>query len=196
MFGPGARVNPVERDPFALFPRRMSEWVGSTSTLEPSIEEVLAADDYLNATYISREARAPVGMFVAFYNKQTEGQGIHSPEVCLPSAGWEIYSLDPYRVEMPDTPYGSFMVNRAVIQNGTEQQLVYYWFEQRGVRMTNDFKAKISVLKDGFIRGRTDGALVRFITPIASGESEAQAEERLQAMMAQSLNKLPRFVPF
>ena len=34
-------------------------------------------------------------MFVAFYDKQTEGDGIHSPEVCLPVGGWEIFSLEP-----------------------------------------------------------------------------------------------------
>jgi hypothetical protein len=36
----------------------------------------------------------------------------------------------------------ALQVNRAVIQKGLSNQLVYYWFEQRGRRMTNDFAAK------------------------------------------------------
>jgi hypothetical protein len=36
-----------------------------------------------------------------------------------------------------------FEVNRAVIQKGLSEQLVYYWFEQRGKRITNDFIAKL-----------------------------------------------------
>ena len=38
---------------------------------------------------------------------------------------------------------------------------VYYWFEQRGKRMTSDYLAKASVVWDSLTRGRTDGALTR-----------------------------------
>ena len=193
---PGKRVTHIDRERFILFPTMLDGWRSTTQRLEPDIEEVLAADDYLNANFYTPAAAAPVNMFVAFYNKQTEGQGIHSPEVCLPSGGWEIFSLEPHQVDLPNTSYGSFMVNRAVIQNGVSQQLVYYWFEQRGVRMTNDFKAKLSVLKDGFTRGRTDGALVRYVTPIMKGETEADAEARLMILLEQSLGHLPKYVPF
>ena len=93
------------------------------------------------------------------------------------------------------TSWGSFAVNRAVIQKDNVQQLVFYWFEQRGKRMTNDVKAKISVLWDGLTIGRTDGALVRFITQIQPGESEADAEARILKMMDEALPRLPRFAP-
>jgi exosortase D (VPLPA-CTERM-specific) len=185
----------LEREPFALYPRSLGDWRGVTAQLEPDIERVLAADDYINATY-QAPGRVPVNMFVAFYENQTEGQGLHSPEVCLPSGGWEIFTLENYSVDMSDTPYGVFEVNRAVIQKGLQQSLVYYWFEQRGARMTNDIKAKLWVLWDGFTKGRTDGALVRYVTVIAPGESVEAADARLQEMMRLSLPRLPRFVPF
>ena len=188
----------VERDPFALFPRRVEGWAGSTTRLEPEIERVLGASDYLNATYTAPGAGAAgyVNLFVAFYDKQTEGSGIHSPEVCLPTGGWEIFSLEPHSVDMAGTGYGAFEVNRAVIQKGLSRQLVYYWFEQRGTRMTNDFTAKLAVLWDGLTEGRTDGALVRFVTPIGPREAPEAADARLQAFMREALEPLPRFVPF
>jgi EpsI family protein len=136
-----------------------------------------------------------VNLFVAYYDKLTEGQGIHSPEVCLPVGGWEVFSIEPYEVSLPNTVYGTFEVNRAVIQKGLSKQLVYYWFEQRGKRMTNDYKAKASVVWDSLTMGRTDGALVRFVTPIAQGESEAEADARMQRFMAGSLERLPSYVP-
>jgi len=185
----------IERDPFAIYPRSIGDWRGATQTLEPAVERVLAADDYITATY-SAPGEVPVSFFVAFYHKQTEGQGIHSPEVCLPSGGWEIFSIAPHTVDMTDTPYGTFDLNRAVIQKGLEQMLVYYWFEQRGVRMTNDVVAKLRVLWDGFSKGRTDGALVRYVTEIRPGETIADADARLQSFMRVNLQKLPRFVPF
>ncbi|MEX0340565.1 MAG: VPLPA-CTERM-specific exosortase XrtD [Arenibacterium sp.] len=185
----------IDRDPFALFPRTIGDWRGSTFALDPEVEHVLGATDYLNAHYASPTERETVSHFVAFYESQTEGSGIHSPEVCLPVGGWEIFTLEPYEVSFPDTVYGTFNVNRAVIQKGVSKQLVYYWFEQRGQRMTNDFTAKMSVVYDSLAKGRTDGAMVRFITPIREDESDADADARLQRFMAQSLPSLPRFVP-
>lgn len=186
---------PVSRDPFVLFPSHIDDWRGVRSTLEPDIEEVLGADDYINATYSSSAEPGFVHFFVAFYNKQTEGSGIHSPEVCLPVGGWEVYSIDPYTVNVKDTVYGTFQVNRAVIEKGVSRQIVYYWFEQRGRRMTSDYLAKGAVLYDSLSIGRTDGALVRYVTPISERETEADADARLLRFMKASLPRLPRFVP-
>jgi EpsI family protein len=82
-----------------------------------------------------------------------------------------------------------------VIQKGLSKQIVYYWFEQRGKRMTNDYAAKISVVWDSLTMGRSDGALVRFVTAIGEGETEAAAEARMQRFMADILNRLPKYIP-
>ena len=96
---------------------------------------------------------------------------------------------------MPGTVYGDFVANRAVIQKGLSKQLVYYWFEQRGKRMTNDYLAKGSVIYDSLTMGRADGAMVRFVTPIGPQETVAAADARIQAFMAGLLPSLPRFIP-
>ena len=191
---PPERVVP-DRDAFALFPREIGGWSGYFSPLEPEVEAVLRASDYVNATYVSPDGRQAVNFFSAYYDKQTEGSGIHSPQVCLPVGGWEVFSIDPTPVSMPGTVYGDFNVNRAIIQKGLSRQLVYYWFEQRGQRLTNDYVAKASVVWDSLVIGRTDGALVRFVTPIAEGETEAEADARMQAFMATLLPRLPDFIP-
>lgn len=185
----------IAREPFALFPRQIGDWSGSTALLDVDIERVLGASDYLNASFASAAEPGIVNMFVAFYDTQTEGQGIHSPQVCLPVGGWEIFSLVPHTVDFTAAGYGTFEVNRAVIQKGFSKQLVYYWFEGRGKRMVNDFRAKLSVVYDGLATGRTDGALVRYVTPIGEAETEADAEDRLMLFIGQSLPPLPRFVP-
>jgi exosortase D (VPLPA-CTERM-specific) len=188
------RITP-DRDVFALFPRAIAGWQGQVIPLDPEVETVLGATDYINATYLSPSGTATVSFFAAWYASQTDGAGIHSPEVCLPVGGWEVFSLDPYAISLPTTRYGDFQVNRAVIQKGLSNQLVYYWFDQRGRRMTNDYAAKATVVYDSLTRGRTDGAMVRFTTPIADGESEADADMRLQGFMAEALQRLPTFIP-
>jgi exosortase D (VPLPA-CTERM-specific) len=191
---PPERVEPP-RDSFAVFPRTVGDWSGAPEALDREIEQVLGADDYVNITFAAPGETSFVNFFAAWYAKQTEGSGIHSPEVCLPVGGWEVFSIDPTPVSMPGTVYGDFMVNRAVIQKGLSKQLVYYWFEQRGKRMTNDYVAKASVVYDSLTMGRADGAMVRFVTAIGHDEKVADADARLQRLMAEVLPRLPRFIP-
>ena len=191
---PRDRIDPP-RDGFSLFPRDVGAWSGSISALDPETERVLGATDYINATYVTPGEASYVNFFAAWYQKQTEGDGIHSPAVCLPVGGWEVFSIDPTLISIPGTVYGDFNVNRAVIQKGLNKQLVYYWFEQRGKRMTNDYVAKASVVWDSLTMGRSDGAMIRFVTPIGTDETEADADARMQRFMAELLQKLPRFVP-
>lgn len=185
----------VERDSFVLFPSNLGEWSSVSTRLEPEIEEILGADDYINATFFRPDSSETINFFAAWYAKQTEGQGIHSPEVCLPAGGWEVFALEATQISIPDTVYGDFMVNRAIIEKGLSRQLVYYWFEQRGERMTNDFAAKFAVVYDSLTIGRTDGALVRFVTPIGENETPEEADARMQAFMVDVLDRLPRFIP-
>jgi len=189
-----ARVQ-VSRDAFQTFPRNIGLWSGAPQVLDLEVERVLAANDYYSGSFQSQDEATYVNFFAAWYEKQTEGSGIHSPAVCLPVGGWEVSAIDPTEVTIPNTSYGTFTLNRAVIQKGLARQLVYYWFEQRGKRMTNDYLVKISVVVDSLTTGRADGAMIRFVTPILGGEDEAAADARMQRFMAVMLPKLPRFVP-
>jgi EpsI family protein len=194
-FTPERAAQTLSRESFSSFPRNFGSWSGAMQVLDPEVERVLAASDYVNATYIAPGETSYVNIFSAWYEKQTDGSGIHSPEVCLPVGGWEIFSLEPHSVSLPDTPYGTFQVNRAVIQKGFSKQLVYYWFEQRGKRMTNDYAAKVSVIWDSLTIGRSDGAIVRFVTAIEPGETEDDAENRMLRLMDLSLKRMPKYIP-
>ena len=186
------------RAPLVLFPSDIGEWSGRTLRLDPEIERVLRADDYHSATYHSPNEAAPADLFIAWYRRQTDGSGIHSPDVCIPAAGWEVSEWRSVTVEVPVRSRRQtipVVANRAVIQKGLERQLVYYWFEQRGRRVSSDYVAKALTLWDATMSGRTDGALVRLITPIRADEDESEAEMRLRRFMSATLEVLPDFVP-
>ncbi len=196
MLAPARAVATPERDPFSLFPRQIGDWAGASAALDPQVEATLGADDYLAAFYRSPGEAEGVDFFLTYYRKQTQGDAIHSPAVCLPGAGWEVFSIDPVEIDLPGTGFGTFKLNRALIQKGMEKQLVYYWFEGRGRRLTGDFAAKFYTVADGMTMGRSDGGLVRVITevgPDANGVAEADA--RLQRFLAEALDRLPRFIP-
>jgi exosortase D (VPLPA-CTERM-specific) len=191
----GITPQKMDRIEFAYFPQRIGEWTGVATTLEPDVEEVLGADDYLLMTFTSPNEAAPVSLFSAYYEKQNEGEGIHSPQACLPGGGWEIVEFGPKTVDMTGAGYGIFEVNRAVIEKGGERQLVYYWFEQRGKRIISDIEAKVSVVIDGLTMGRTDGAILRYVTPIVGEDGVIGAQARLEKLALESLGSTTRFLP-
>lgn len=193
---PQPEYNRVQREPFGFFPTALGEWSGSTIALDASVEYTLGADDYIQTNYIATGEAAPVGFFSAFYHKQTEGSGIHSPEVCLPVGGWEMFDVGQITIDLEDTTgWAPFQTNRAIIQKGTQKQVVYYWFEQRGKRMTNDFKVKLATIADSLTINRADGALVRFTTHVVPGETVAAADARIMRLMAETLPVLPKYLP-
>ena len=191
---PAPTTAPPPREPYALFPRELDGWSGSTQELQPGIARILGADDYLAALYSRPGEAEPVDFFLSWYASQTEGAQIHSPEVCLPGAGWEVFRIEPMTVPLPGTATGSVHLNRVVIQKGLERQLVYYWFQGRGRQFTGDFVARFANMADSVTLGRTDGGLVRAITPIGE-DGVAAADARLRRFLAASVDEIPRFIP-
>jgi exosortase D (VPLPA-CTERM-specific) len=195
---PPRNVEPVARDQFMFFPRTLGEWeqVGPPQRLEAGIASALGADDY-HSVFLSQGADTPhVGLFMAWYEDQSQG-GVHSPEICLPGAGWEIAWLERSDIaaEMgSDTP---FNINRAIIQRNDTRMMVYYWFQQGERRIAWDFAAKFFLMVDGITTGSTDGALIRLTTLIegTGPEGEAAAEARLRGLLAELDPQLPRFIP-
>ena len=191
---PAPETAPPPREPYALFPQELGGWSGSSQTLKPAVARILGADNYLAALYSRPDEAAPVDLFLSWYASQTDGAQIHSPEVCLPGAGWEVFRIEPVTVALPGTRTGAVRLNRAVIQKGIERQLVYYWFQARGRQFTGDFAARFANITDSLTRGRTDGGLVRVITAIGDA-GVAAADARLQRFLAASVDQLPRFIP-
>ena len=185
----------MERDPYSLYPMSFDGWSGSASAFDPEVERVLAADDYLSGYFRHPDEAAGVDLFLSYYYSQIGGASIHAPEICLPGGGWEIFSLGPVTVDLPGTEMGAVTLNRAVIQKGLEKQLVYYWFEGRGRQMSKDYLIRLHTVADSMTLNRTDGGLVRVITPILADEPEAAADARAQRFLAATVDRLHRFIP-
>jgi EpsI family protein len=81
------------------------------------------------------------------------------------------------------------------MEKGNMKQLTYYWFPQRGRVLTNLYQLKLFVFWDALTRQRTDGALVRLITPVRELEPVEQCDERLQEFTRVVLPVLDEFIP-
>ena len=195
-FAPQRQTVTVDRDPFVLFPSSVGDWsAGQSVTLDKGVEQVLGADDYLSVSLL-QPGTPGVDLFMAWYADQDRG-GVHSPEVCLPGAGWEIAQLDAIDApqKLVDVAGGPFTLNRAIIQKGVDRMVVYYWYEQQGTRTASMFRAKLELMMGKVKNGRDDSAIVRMITAIGPDESDAAAEARLIDATASVLGRLDRFIP-
>jgi exosortase D (VPLPA-CTERM-specific) len=183
-----------ERAWFSGFPLQLQGWQGKRNTIEKEIVSNLMLDDYILADYTT-PGGVPVNFYSAYYSSQRSNASAHSPSSCLPGGGWRI--LEFSRAELPGASAGAspVPVNRAVIQQGDQRQLVYYWFKQRDRNITSEYMVKWYLLMDSMTRNRSDGALVRLVTPLPRGESVEQADARLAKFSGQILPLLTQYVP-
>ena len=160
--------------------------------MEEEYVKALRFDDYLLADY-SGPGGAPINFYVAYYQSQRKGQSAHSPRTCIPGGGWEITSLEEKKIG-PATG-NRLTVNRAVIQKGTDRQVVYYWFQQRGRVLTNEYLVKFYLFWDALTKNRTDGALVRLTAPVPKGGSDTDVDLRLVEFANEVNPLLGHFIP-
>ena len=180
-----------ERTAFVSFPKTLGEWRGRPGSMDSQTEQFLGLTDYIVSDYAKSDGRS-VNLYVAYYATQRNGLAPHSPSVCLPGNGWQIADLERTNYH---NEHFSLPLNRVVMSKGSRRQLVYYWFEQRGMKIANEYVSKMYLLRDAMFKNRTDGALVRLITPIYPTENEADADKRLQEFTRLLLPSLSGYLP-
>jgi exosortase D (VPLPA-CTERM-specific) len=181
------------RTSFVEYPMHLNGWTGHRDALEGIYIDQLKLDDYLLAEYVGDGGA--INLYISYYNSQRKGEAVHSPRACLPGGGWQLRDFDQRSLPAVRINGQPLRVNRTLIELGDQRQLVYYWFQQRGRIVTNEFAVKWYLFWDAVTRHRTDGAMVRLIAPIAIGGEVSAADLRLSNFAAQIAADLPRFVP-
>ncbi|MBM4333122.1 MAG: VPLPA-CTERM-specific exosortase XrtD [Deltaproteobacteria bacterium] len=176
------------------FPLKVNEWSGAREAMEQKFIDALDLSDYVIVDYKDKSGKQ-VNFYVAYYESQRKGESIHSPESCLPGSGWEFREAGAVNIPLTKSSLPYMRVNRAFMAKHGVNQIVYFWFPQRGRILTNAYQLKIYAFWDALTRQRTDGALVRLITPITQGERVEDAEKRLQDFTRQIVPVLNEFIP-
>jgi EpsI family protein len=194
------------RRTFDQLPLAQGEWsCAAPERMEDGVEENLGVTDYHLCDW-RRGAGDPVrgdlvGVYIGYHATQVREEGggagensIHPPAHCLPGSGWDIIRLETVDADMPGLPQTPTRIRRLQIAKGNARQLVYYWYQQGGRVIAEDWQKILYVGFDRALRGRTDGALVRFTVPILAGD-EATAEAAFRDFAPRIVAQLPDFVP-
>lgn len=183
----------VSRRPLRELPARLGAWrqIGSDQRLAPDVEGVLRADDYISRNYARADGRL-VSVYIGYYSTQRSGITYHSPLNCLPGSGWTLNDPAKISITQPDGSR-SFEANRFVIQNGADREILVYWYQGRGRAVASEYWDKFYTVIDSARRRRSDGAMVRLMTPVVT--SEASALELTSDLARDLAAALPAFIP-
>ena len=184
-----------QRKAFLDFPLQLSGWQGQRDFIDQQYLDTLKLSDYIVMNYLASDAKSSVNFYTAYYASQRKGASVHSPRSCIPGDGWQITSFGQREFPNLEIQGVPLHINRAVIEKGEYKQLVYYWFQQRGRSMTNEYLVKWYLFYDAITLQRTDGALVRLVTSLDKGQDIAVADQRLQAFMKELVTVLPEYLP-
>jgi EpsI family protein len=180
------------RQTLSSFPLVVGDSFGRDVPIPAEVVSVLGNGEFVERLYQSG-SQPWVDFFIAYFPTQRTGSTIHSPQNCLPGAGWTPINFD--RIPLPRPTGGSMIVNRYVVGKGLDRQLVLYWYQSHGRVVASEYAAKFYLVADSIRINRSDGALLRVVTSINAGETETVAENRAVAFTQSFLPLLDSYIP-
>ena len=130
-------------------------------------------------------------IYVGYYASQRTGATYHSPQNCLPGAGWVMMQPELIEIKIPNGE--TFTANKFIIENGVYKEILIYWYQGRGRFTASEYTDKINTIWDSVLRRRSDGAMVRVMTSV--GNSEIDATQAAVELAAQTADELSAFIP-
>ncbi len=183
-----------ERKLYTNFPLEIGQWKGVSSSIKPLLLEELKLTDYIMVNFRNTSGDR-VNFYSAYYGSQRAGESAHSPRTCIPGGGWRIKEINQITINTVKVNEQPLTVNRTLVQYGPNRQLVYYWFQQRGRVITNEYLVKWYLFLDSLTKNRTDGALVRLTIPLPQGKPDNYGNIVLQKFISNIMPKLPDYIP-
>jgi EpsI family protein len=193
LFRRGNSETIVPSEPLAAVPATIAGLSGVDVPIDQDQLDVLGKGDFLSRVYANGARSGQVGLFIAYFASQRTGATMHSPRNCLPGSGWSFESSQ--YVTVKDANGQPHQVGEYIIANGDNRQFVIYWYEAHGRSVASEYKAKAYLVSDAIRMNRTDGALVRVITPVYGATGLPAARERAEGFVAELMPQLPRFIP-
>lgn len=186
---PHGKSMPLQKD-ILTFEDQIGPWKGGPhQPFEPKILDVLRVDEYLNRYYYNKNGDW-ISLYIGYFRDQISGETIHSPRNCMPGSGWNFVQMRTVTLNVKGKHPLKIKAVRAVLINGEERMLTYYWYQSRGRFLTSEYWHKIYLVLDAIRYNRTDGALVRVLTPLPKEGDFKDIEAQLQDFIIQFVPKL------
>lgn len=134
---------------FAGLPLEVGDYRGERRAWDEATVNASGADAYGSVRYVDGE-RHVFDLFVGGALRNDEN--FHTPNVCMPSAGWETLFAGDVTVRAGGAAAVPAM-RRLLLQRGDERMLVYYWFQAGDRLACSEWAVRFYRLLD-LLRGR------------------------------------------
>ncbi len=184
------------RASLSSLPTHIGDWEGEDISIDQQTLDILGAGEFLNRNFVKAgEPHKWIDLLIAYFPSQRAGDTIHTPNHCLLGAGWVPAKREIVQLSRSDGT--TFPANRAVwiTSKGGERNLVMYWFQAHDREVASEYLSKYYLVADSIRMNRSDGALVRLITPMSRGESADEAEARVMGFGSQLIPNLNTYIP-
>lgn len=188
-----SEVKPQKSPRLDTVPYFLSDWSGQELYITPTALEILSADTTLLRIYKSSRGQE-ASLFIAYFSSQKYGSQIHSPKHCLPGGGWNIMVKQKEEFQLPDGE--KIPLNRMLISNGKESQLMYYCFLTRSGILTNEFMLKADLVLNSILRRPTDAAIIRVILPLNRSNPAKLTDQQVGEFLALFWPEIKKALPF
>ncbi len=163
----------INRIEVKKIPLVLGQWAGSDIPVTERTYENLETRNVLLREYINQSLvnnnQTPVYLCIVFSedNKKVS----HPPEVCYEGGGRTNLSK---AVESVQIRGGNLNITKLIIQNGSDKELVLYWYMVGNLYTCNYYKQQLNIVLNQISGKNNKGALIRFSTPIIENdETEA-----------------------
>lgn len=184
---------PLHRAPLSSLPAQLGGWQGADLQLDQQTLDILGAGEFLSRGYARSENEPYIELFIAYFPSQRAGDTIHSPSHCLPGAGW--VPTQRLVVQLPRQDGSTFPANRYVVAKAGDRQLVLYWYLAHDRAVASEYWSKYYLVADAIRMNRSDGSLVRLITPMYRGETPDAAQARIWDFGGKLVPLLDTYIP-
>lgn len=152
---PNRSAEPL-RAPLDSISKELAGW--KMDAKEELTPRQLSATSYLARTYI-KDSRQ-LGLLIAHHDSHQAGVSVHTPKNCLPGDGWEIWKAGHVTIVYDGRPVA---VNQYNVSKNNQRMVVLYWYQSRNRVIASDMFAKLMLVRDALIEGRTSGSFVRIV---------------------------------
>lgn len=138
-------------------------------TLDAATQALLRPDASLNRAYEGPNGGA--SLYIGYFKTtQANHPAPHSPNVCLPGAGWKEIYLKPQNLDLGGGR--TLAHNEYLLEKAGQRMMVLYWFQNSHRSWSAEVLSKVYMFPDYWQLRRTDISIVRVIVPTRRGQEE------------------------
>jgi hypothetical protein len=173
-----ARLCQTERPPLrgslTAIPMELGDWVGRTEPVADEIVERAQTTEYLNRVYESR--KQPGLRLTLWINYSVKGTNLrHTPEICLPSGGWNKIESQTRVLEVPCPGGKDVPVTRLGYGQGELVKHVGFWYYIFGEGKLENFVRQLPITSRSS-HGRTTRGSSMTVEIFYPGEHDPDGE--------------------